>query len=145
MKPVIECRAIWVEYPKIGQILQIDFNITNNLNRRLDIEAISVCRPDDVKIIENVRNSAEVFYGSGKKLETVTWLPLNISMMRKDGEKTETDKRLLPSRIEERVYAIPSRSCSLSDRSLSIRVRCSRNSFAIFRTFESSRYTIPQQ
>lgn len=144
-RPIVEHRMNWEIYPKVGPILCIDFNITNNCNRSIEVEAVKISHTRGWRIITNVRRAVEVMYGGEKSLDTVIWLPMPMRLMRKDGDDKGLDKSLLPSRVEERIYAVPPQDYLPSRaRSLAITIRCSRNSFPIFRTFSTDRYRIPQ-
>lgn len=145
-RPVVEHKMHWDDYPTIGPILCVDFNITNNCNRSIEVEAVRISSPKGWRIITNLRRALDVMYRQEKNLETATWLPIPMRLMRKDGDDKGLDKALFPSRIEERFYAIPPQgySPSCSDSNLAITVRCSRNSFSIFRTFSTDRYKVPQ-
>ncbi|WP_152659230.1 hypothetical protein [Gluconobacter oxydans] len=145
-RPVVEHKMHWEDYPKVGPILCIDFNITNNCNRSIEIEAVKISYPKGWKIITNLRRAIEVMYRHEKHLDTATWLPIPLRLMRKDGDDTGLDKSLSPPRVGERLYAVPPEGYfpSRVDKSLAITIRCSRNSFSIFRTFSTDRYRIPQ-
>jgi|GEM_PF-6985433 len=145
-RPVVEHKMHWEIYPKVGPILCIDFNITNNCNRSIEVEAVTISCPKNWKIITNVRQSVDVMYGLGKRIQTSDWLPIHMRLMRKEGDAGGADRGLESWRVEERFYAIPPRGYDLSrsDKSLAITVRCSRNSFAVFRRFSTDRYKIPQ-
>ncbi|OUJ04981.1 hypothetical protein [Gluconobacter sp. DsW_058] len=145
-RPVVEHKMFWNDYPRVGPILSIDFNITNNSNRSIEVEAVKISYPKGWKIITNIRRVIDVIYRDKKHLNTATWLPIPMRLMRKDGDGKGLDRSLSPNRVEERIYAVPPRNyiSSRADKSLAITIRCSRNSFSIFRTFSTDRYRIPQ-
>jgi len=136
----------WDDYPGVGQVLCVIFNITNNRNSSIEVEAVSISQPKGWQIIANVRQAVDVMYGKGRKLETVDSLPIPMRLARKDADLSNFDRGLLPSRVEERIYVLPPEGFSpgRSASSLSIKIRCSRNSFPIFRTFVTVKYSIPQ-
>lgn len=145
--PTIEHSMEWITYPRVGQILQVDFDITNNMNRSIEIESVSIVARGNWRIISNIRNTVDFMYNSGKVLNLTKELQMPMRLMRMDGGVRGFDENFLPSRMRERIYVLPPDGFSAvrSSRSLAIKIRCARSSFPIFNTFRTAKYSIPQQ